>query len=249
MSNLTVFLKQLQDEFRVDTTGKVFTSIRGAARLADVDDGGISKSLKSATDEKPRPLALFLVQEGFKPADLLEWGEVGIPDIGLGLILEYYGYECQERYRTELAKQCCRAFRSVGIRAWIQKELDWEKPKSTADMLIIYAQAFKEHEERMSRIEQQNTEIKHQLEAIDMETAANTAELERFSNGHGFWTSIAGWCKTHDIKQSTQWMSIQGRKASALCKQKGLKPVPIRDPRYGEVNTYPDSILAELTWD
>lgn len=120
---------------------------------------------------------------------------------------------------------------------------------STADLLLMYAQAFKEHEERLAAIEQENQEIKHQLEAIDMETVANTAELERFRNGHGFWMSIAGWCSNHGIKKPLQWMNVQGRKASALCKAKGIQPVKVTDPRFGTVNTYPDSVLAELLWD
>jgi hypothetical protein len=82
-----------------------------------------------------------------------------------------------------------------------------------------------------------------------METAANTAEIERFSNGHGMWFSVAGWCNRHGIKKPVQWLNTQGRKAAAMCKQKGLKPVPVPDARFGQVNSYPDSILAELNWD
>jgi hypothetical protein len=41
-------------------------------------------------------------------------------------------------------------------------------------------------------------------------------------------------------------MELLGRKASAMCKQKGIRPEPVNDPRWGTVNTYPDSILMEL---
>ncbi|NEP61453.1 MAG: hypothetical protein F6K31_31630 [Symploca sp. SIO2G7] len=43
-------------------------------------------------------------------------------------------------------------------------------------------------------------------------------------------------------------MKSQGRKASALCRQKGISPQKVNDPRFGVVGTYPDSILDELTW-
>jgi hypothetical protein len=44
-------------------------------------------------------------------------------------------------------------------------------------------------------------------------------------------------------------MKQQGRKASAICKMKGINPVPVTDPRWGNVNTYPDTVLVELTWE
>jgi hypothetical protein len=81
-----------------------------------------------------------------------------------------------------------------------------------------------------------------------MESEANTIELERFKNGHGFYFSIAGYCAKQNLKQSLNWMTSQGRKASALCKQKGIVPQKLVDPRFGSVNTYPDSILEELVW-
>jgi hypothetical protein len=129
MSQIEQVIKQIKSEFRVDSEGKVTVSIRGAARLADVDDGGLSKSLKSTADQNPRPLAVFLMTEGFDAADLDNWAVSGIPDTALALVLEYYGYETQERYRTEQAKACCRAFSSIGIRTWVQKSIGWEQPQ------------------------------------------------------------------------------------------------------------------------
>ena len=129
------------------------------------------------------------------------------------------------------------------------KSLTAQQPQSTADMLLMYAQAFKEHELRIAQVEAENVEIQHRLEAVDMETAANAAEIERYSNGHGFYMTIAGWCNRHDIKKPVSWMNTQGRKAAALCRQKGLQPVPVKDTRFGQVNSYPDSVLVELNWD
>lgn len=50
----------------------------------------------------------------------------------VSLILEYYAYECQERYRSQQAKQVCRVFRSIGFRVWVQNELDWQPPQPRA---------------------------------------------------------------------------------------------------------------------
>jgi hypothetical protein len=61
-----------------------------------------------------------------------------------------------------------------------------------------------------------------QIEANQMETEANTMELQELKNGQGVYFSVANYC--------------------AL---KGISPVPIN---WETVNTYPDSVLEELTW-
>jgi hypothetical protein len=125
MTTLSEILAQINFEFKIDTNGKAFVSIRGAARLADVDEKSLRYSFQGA-EEKPSKLATSLIEQGFSGAEQNNWSESGIPDTALAVILEYYGYEAQERYRTELAKQCCRAFRAIGIRSWVQKELGWQ---------------------------------------------------------------------------------------------------------------------------
>lgn len=59
------------------------------------------------------------------------------------------------------------------------------KPQSTADMLMQFAIAFKEHETRLAALEAEKEEFKHRLEATEMEAYANACELTRFRNGHG----------------------------------------------------------------
>jgi hypothetical protein len=60
--------------------------------------------------------------------------------------------------------------------------------------------------------------------------------------------SIAAYCALKGLKKDLAWMSLQGRKASALCRTRKISPVPLTDPRFGKVNTYPDSVLEELVW-
>jgi hypothetical protein len=51
------------------------------AALAGVNDGGLSRSLKSAADEIALPCARSLVAQGFSPADVIGWNETGgIPE-------------------------------------------------------------------------------------------------------------------------------------------------------------------------
>ena len=128
---------------------------------------------------------------------------------------------------------------------------------SIMDMIIASAQAHKALEQRQSAMEQLLREsiaqkdeeialLKSTMETIDMETQANTAELDRFRNGHGYYFSIAGWCTKNGLRLSLKDMELMGRKASAMCKQQNIRPEPVSDPRWGTVNTYPDRILMEL---
>lgn len=130
MAQIEQVVQSIEKEFRFNENGQAFVSIRGAARLAGVDPTGIRKSFLSAGDENPRPLAEFLVAQGFYPGDLESFSETGIPDTALSLILEYFGYECQQRYRTEEAKACFRAFSTIGIRAWLQCELGYRQKQA-----------------------------------------------------------------------------------------------------------------------
>lgn len=140
MTQIQQVVKQLESEFKLDSQGKAFVSIRGAARLADVDESSVRAALRSA-GQKPSKMAEFLIEQGLNAAELTEWTEAGIPDTALAFILEYYGYECQERYRTQQAKLCCRAFNSIGIRTWIQSSLSWEHSQSLSnDNLALTAQ-------------------------------------------------------------------------------------------------------------
>lgn len=126
MSQVEQTVKQIQTEFKVDENGKVTASIRGAARLADVDESSIRTALHSA-GQKPSKMAVFLIEQGIDSAELISWIDTGIPDTALALILEYYAYETQSRYRSQQAKLCCRAFNSIGIREWIKDSIGWKE--------------------------------------------------------------------------------------------------------------------------
>ena len=129
-------------------------------------------------------------------------------------------------------------------------------PKSSAEMLVIYAQMFLEQERRQLAIEaaqkiqaEEIAQIKLINETQDLEISANTQELDRFKNGHGYWFSIAGWCAKLGVKKSLNELNTLGRQASALCRMREINPEKVTDPRWGSVGCYPDSVLMELAID
>jgi len=126
-------------------------------------------------------------------------------------------------------------------------------PKSPAEMLMVYAQMFLEQERRQLAIELeqkiQAEEIAHLKlinETQDLEIAANSQELERFKNGHGYWFTVAGWCSKNSVKKSLEELKVLGRQAAALCRMREISPEKVNDPRWGTVGCYPDSVLMEL---
>lgn len=172
MTQIEKVISQIQSEFRLNNEGKAFVSIRGAARLADVDATGLSRSLTSGVDQSQRPLAAFLIEQGFEGVDLIEWANTGIPDTALALILSYYAHEAQERYRTQQAKLCCYAFQAIGIRSWIQQQLQLAKQEtanssiSIAETILMIGQQLVDQERRTTVLEERTGAIETKLEVL-----------------------------------------------------------------------------------
>jgi hypothetical protein len=110
-------IEQIKQEIEVDTNGQAKASLRATARLAGVSAVAILKTLDSVNLE-PSKLAQMLMDSGFEAVNLTEWRTVGIPDMAIAIILEYYAYEAG-RYCTKQARLVCRSFNTIGIRAWI----------------------------------------------------------------------------------------------------------------------------------
>ena len=91
---------EIRNEFRIGADGKAFVSIRGAARIADVDHKALTKAFKTAGDINPSKLAQTLTESGFEPGD---FPETGIPDIALAIILKYYAFKANRT--TEQAER------------------------------------------------------------------------------------------------------------------------------------------------
>lgn len=124
MNSLQHLPEDVRSEFSIDANGQAFATRRAIARLAGVDEKSIRNLLQNLGAEQA-PHEIFESFTGRKFE-----GEELIPDTLASLIFEYYGYECQPRYRSEQAKQVCRAFRAIGFRMWVQHELNWQTPQA-----------------------------------------------------------------------------------------------------------------------
>lgn len=241
--DLTTFKSEDGIEILINTeTGESFCSVSGYARMSGKAKSSIHDRLKTVHKEEENS-AEIPTSKGTRTVRL----------VTEDLITDWIVDD-----NPKIAKQLLKA----GVRMFLHKLAGYQvtstaiqKPLSTIELFEQSLAIAKQHEQRLANLEEENfalkqqlTEQQHLLEAVDMETQANATELERFKNGHGYWYSIAGYCNLKGVKESIQWMKSQGRKASALCRQKGISPQKVNDPRFGVVGTYPDSILEELVW-
>jgi hypothetical protein len=123
---ITQIIEQIKHEITVDSNGRGRASIRATARLSDVNDAGLLRSLRTVADKNHSKLAEKLIRKGFDPADILRWAQIGIPDNAVASILHYYGYEASRRSSIQ-ARLACEAFEGIGVRAWMQDIKGWAK--------------------------------------------------------------------------------------------------------------------------
>jgi hypothetical protein len=89
MTDLNLVVKQIESELKFNETGIATVTIRGAARLADVEHSSLIRAFEGGA-KKASKLAESLIQSGFNPG---VFSDFGIPDNALALILTYYAFD------------------------------------------------------------------------------------------------------------------------------------------------------------
>lgn len=103
------------------------------------------------------------------------------------------------------------------------------KPKTSAEMLLIYAQQFYEQEQRLNTME---NDIKR------LEAKVTTHNDEYFT--------VAGYASLRGLNVDINKANMLGRKASRLSREYEYPIGKAKDPRFGTVNTYHVDILKEI---
>lgn len=101
-------------------------------------------------------------------------------------------------------------------------------PMSIEDMIIASAQSMKE--------------VKAQMTAL--ESKVNLIEAQTKTRPDYF--AISGYAALRKVEAGVKRAAHLGRLASALCRERGIITEVTHDPRFGVVNTYPESILKEV---
>ena len=120
------------------------------------------------------------------------------------------------------------------IRRWQELE-EAQKPKTTGDVLVQMALAYREHEARLA----DHDDRIHRVEA--KQTA--------FEEGFKFFT-IMGYAAYKGFPAISLTEAQQaGRKAAVLSKKQGIPIDKVRDPRFGQVGSYHESVLEDVFAD
>lgn len=171
---------------------------------------------------------------GIPITELVEVRQGGLP--------ESQGTWVHPRLAMNLAQWCSARF-AVLVSGWMEELLTTgsvalAKPLSPAEMLVAQAQAMLDQERRITVVEQQQRQLTQQVEAA-VETVLNTpmAKPGRYS--------IMGYANRINVRLDRATSSQIGRKMTAKCKSHGVKPEPVNDTVYGELNTYPEDLLKQ----
>ena len=119
-----------------------------------------------------------------------------------------------------------------------------EKPMTSAQYLLQQAQWMVEAENRMNNIEndvaQTNQSIGNMKKDI---TRIEHNERRTLTSNH---LTVIAYANMKGIKPNTYNSSVMGRKATKVCRTRGLLTGTVVDSKYGLINTYPLEVLDEI---
>ena len=119
-----------------------------------------------------------------------------------------------------------------------------EKPMTSAQYLLQQAQWMVEAENRMNDIENdvaQNNQILGNMKKDITRIEHN--ERRTVTSNH---LTVIAYANMKGIKPNTYNSSIMGRKATKVCRTRGLLTGTVVDSKYGLINTYPLEVLDEI---
>lgn len=85
-----------------------------------------------------------------------------------------------------------------------------------------------------------------QVDRLETRLDLQDAEIGRIFQPDGQYFSIRGWAKHQKIKVNVSEAKAYGHIAVRLSKKLGISTDKLPDPRYGEVNAYHESVLAQI---
>ena len=125
------------------------------------------------------------------------------------------GYDAKARFRV--------------IQRWQALEAA-AAPKTTGEILLAQAMAFREHELRIERPETQQHATKAQVDAL--------------VDGTDNFTAV-GYANLRGVPLGITDAQRLGRVASAICRARDWPVSKVTDPRFGRINAYPRQALAQ----
>lgn len=109
-----------------------------------------------------------------------------------------------------------------------------------AKFMVEQERKTKELEAKLILESQRNDELAEIVQQHD-------AELDRIHKPYGDYYTVMGYARLKGINTISLSMANKlGREASKKCRELGLTIEQVRDPRFGKLGSYPESILSEI---
>ena len=119
-----------------------------------------------------------------------------------------------------------------------------EKPMTSAQYLLQQAQWMVEAENRMSNIENDAAQTRQSIGNMKKDiTRIEHNERRTVTSNH---LTVIAYANMKGIKPNTYNSSVMGRKATKVCRTRGLLTGTVVDSKYGLINTYPLEVLDEI---
>ena len=119
-----------------------------------------------------------------------------------------------------------------------------QKPMSIPEQLLMNAQWMVEAENRISNVENEVAETRENIGVMQKEISRiEHNERRTITSDH---LTVIAYANMKGIKPNTYNSSSVGRKATKLCRDRGLLTGTVVDSRYGYINTYPIEVLDEI---
>ena len=119
-----------------------------------------------------------------------------------------------------------------------------KKPMSIPEQLLMNAQWMVEAENRMNNIENDVAQTNHSIGNMKKDiTRIEHNERRTVTSNH---LTVIAYANMKGIKPNTYNSSVIGRKATKVCRTRGLLTGTVVDSKYGLINTYPLEVLDEI---
>lgn len=119
-----------------------------------------------------------------------------------------------------------------------------QKPMSIPEQLLMNAQWMVEAENRINNVENEVAETRENIGVMQKEISRiEHNERRTITSNH---LTVIAYANMKGINPSTYNSSAVGKKATKLCRDRGLLTGTVVDSKYGYINTYPVEVLDEI---
>lgn len=106
---------------------------------------------------------------------------------------------------------------------------------SPSELILRLAQINVENERKMKELSDNQQRLESEIEEIRQRTITDLHK-----------STIVAYVSRNNIKLDVKRYGAMGRKASSICKKKGIPVTKINDIRWGKVSVFPDEVLDEV---